>query len=397
MFKLTRKELIEIFVSEGISYSAGVPVVGTVGALTMRALRELVENTAEIRLPQRINEPSDEFLNQHPLALAGLYDREKLLRGRLLYVEQVSFVDRLVAGLDVQIDIEPQPGALKLQPFAHPDTERLRDKGLQRLREVGKYRRDTDTIRVSRIDLTESGARLTVQKAKYRDQVRSNLILDFLGDEKAQTIRQALLAESPGRLPQLDDPRLANTLGVTVLVFYRDDRGVLTPFLVPRTKHTAVMNRGLWSDSASGAAEWPIDEQSTPKTFQAYILDDLYQELKSEIGLNPDDLSLVLPLAICREVMRAGKPQMFFIGFTHLDRRTLLRRMESARSLAKRNPIEPEEIYSMPLARQPPKAISLPDLHKDRGEMGVDPQCLASLHYSLTFLEALGSRLPEIA
>ena len=396
MFKLTRREVAEIIASETVGMAAGLPFVGATATLTVRALRDLVENTAEISLPEAINGPSDEFLNQHSLPLQGLYYKEALLRGRLLYVEQANFIDRLVAGDTVRIDIDPQPGALALASFADPATEKLRDQGFHRLREVGKYRHDSDVIRVSTIALTPDGVRLSVQKARYSDQARSNLILDFAGQDGAPTLRQALLAESPGRLPRLDDRRLANSLGVTILVFYRDDLGVLTPFLVPRTRKTAVMNRGLWSDSASGAAEWPRDEISTPRTFEAYVMDDLYNELKAEIGLDRADLTKILPLAIGREIMRAGKPQMFFIGFTPLDRRTLLARMEAARALAKRNPIEPEEVYRMPQFRKPPRPGDPADLHQDRGEMKVDPQCLASLHYSLTFLQKLGPKVAAL-
>ena len=395
MFRLNRKEIAEILASEVAGWTAaGMIGAGTVASLSLRYLRELVENSAEVRFPQPVNAPSDEFLNQYPAALAPLYDRERLVRGRLLYVEQANFIDRLVTEGKVEIHIDTLPGVLTLAPFADPATEGLREAGFARLREVGKYRHDSDVIRVSQIEPTPDGARLVMQKARYSDQARSNLILDFAGDGRARTLRMALHAETPGLLPALDDRRLANTLGVTVLVFYRDETGILTPFLVPRTRKTAVMNRGLWSDSASGAAEWPRDELATPRTFEAYVMDDLYKELKDEIGLDRADLSLVLPLAIGREIMRAGKPQMFFIGFTPLNRKALIQRMQAARELARRNPIEPEEIYRMPLLRRPPRLGDTSDLYRDQGEMGVDPQCLASLHYALTFLQKLG---PQIA
>lgn len=395
VFKLpSRKEWVEIAASEAIGFgTSGSPLVGTAAAITVRTLRELLENSAEFYWPQPINGPSDPFLNQHPSALAGLYDRERLLRGRLLYVEQVCFIDQLVETGQVQIDIEPRPGVLKLEPFADPRVEQLRDLGFSRLREVGKYWHDSATIRVSQISKTDQGVRLAVQRASYKDQARSNLILDFRGDGEGPTLRQALLAETPGLLPQLDDRRLANSLGVTILVFYRDDQGRLVPFLVPRTRGTAVMNRGMWSDSASGAAEWPHDEINTQPTFEAYVLDDLFTELKDEIGLERADVPVVLPMAIGREIMRAGKPQIFFIGFTPLSRADLLTRMEAARALARKNPIEPEEVYRMPLARKPPDPGDPRHLHKVYEDMLVDPQCAASLYYALTFLQRLGRHI----
>lgn len=398
MFKLTSREIAEIFASElaGMAMT-GAPLIGTAAAFTTRALMDLVENTAELRFPQQVDEASDEFLNQHPLPLQALYHNERLLRGRLLYVEQANFIDLLVGSGEVQIEIANAPGVFALAPFDDPGTERLRDAGFSRLREVGKYRHDSDVVRVSQIVATDRGARLVVQKARFSDQARSNLILDFNDSNRAPSLRAALLRESPGLLPRLDDRRLANSLGVTILVFYRDDSGALVPFLVPRTKKTAVLNRGLWSDSASGAAEWPRDEQSTPKTFEGYILDDLYKELEDEIGLQRGDISTVLPLAIGREIMRAGKPQIFFIGFTPLRRPDLLRRMNAARLLARKNPIEPPEVHRMPTFRKPPRPGDPSQLHNDYEVKLLDPQCAASLYYSLTFLQKLGPRLGNLA
>ncbi|HPE26766.1 MAG: hypothetical protein KDD81_10105 [Rhodobacteraceae bacterium] len=395
MFRLTKQDVAEIFASELAGWAVAKPGAGTVAALTLRAIRHLLENTGEYRAPEGVGAPSDEFLNQHPLPLQALYDREKLLRGRLLYVELASFIDLLVDTGAVQIDIAPQPGTFSLAPFSDPATEALRVQGFNRLVEVRKYRHDSDVIRVPRVEKTPTGARLTVQKARYSDQAKSNLILDFVGRGDAPTLRAALGAENPGRLPALDDPRLVNSLGVTILVFYRDENGALTPFLVPRTRKTAVLNRGLWSDSASGAAEWPTDPERTPGTFEAYILDDLHQELKSEIGLEVDDLTAILPLAIGREIMRAGKPQMFFIGFTGLRRGELLERMEKARQANLKNPIEPEEIFRMPLLRKAPRGADPRQIHTDYESMLVDPQCAASLYYSMVFLERIGPRLGQ--
>ncbi|SDW79369.1 hypothetical protein [Roseicitreum antarcticum] len=388
-FHLSKRDAIKILFSETVGWKLGMPLVGLAVSQAVTALDHLLNNTAELRLADAAGQSSDEFLNQHPLPLQALYDREKLLRGRLLYVEMANFIDLIVRTGRVHIDIAPRPEGFRLAPFADPGTEALRNQGFERLREVGKYRHNSNVIRLERVDVQPGGARLHIQRATYHDQASSNLILDFVGNGRAPTLREALRRESPGRLPDLDDRRLANSLGVTVLVFYRDARDNWTPFLVPRTRATAVLNRGLWSDSASGAAQWPKDAETAPKTFDAYILDDLHQEMESEIGLFPEDLTALLPLAIGREIMRAGKPQMFFIGFTQLSRPQLLKRMETARKKNLRNPIEPEEIYRMPLLRRAPTPDDPSQIHAVYEDAVVDPQCAASLYYALSFLNRL--------
>lgn len=392
VFRLSKKAAAEILVSEAVGVAIGLPLAGTAASLTFQTLDRLLSNTAEFRAPDAPGLGADEFLNQFPLALQGLYDREPLLRSRLLYVEEVNFVDRLVETGRVDIEITPDHRRFALTPFADPGTEALRDQGFERLLEVQKYTHDSQIIRTHRIEATPQGARLHVQRATYKDQARSNLILDFTGDGRAPSLREALRRENPGFLPALTDRRLVNSLGVTCLVFYRDEDGSWTPFLVPRTAKTAVMNHRLWSDSASGAAEWPDHPEEVPETFEAYILDDLHRELKDEIGLDAADLIAILPLAIGRELIRAGKPQMFFVGFTALTRRELLAGMGAARAKARKNPIEPEEIYAMPLLRKPPKPGNVHRLPADYEGKGVDPQCAASLYYALTFLKALESR-----
>lgn len=388
-FSFSKKDAVEIFASEIVGQAVGLPGAGTATSFAVKTIANLLDNTAEIRLPDRAQSAPDDFLNQHPLSLQGLYDRESLLGGRLLYVEEACFIDQLIETQSVEIEILPDFSPFELTPMAEPETEALRQIGFERLREVGKYRHDSDVIRTNRIERTPNGARLHIQKANYSQQAKSNLILDFRPDTSALSLRQSLAKDTPGFLPALNDGRLVNSLGVNILVFYRNEEHIWTPFLVPRTRKVAVLNRGMWSDSASGAAEWPPNPDTTEATFREYILDDLHQEMESEIGLFPQDMITILPMAIGRELIRAGKPQVFFIGFTWLNRSELLEKMETARQKNLKNPIEPEEIFRMPVFRKPPNALLSDDISATYETRMVDPQCAASLFYAKQFLERM--------
>lgn len=379
------------FSEQIIDFASGVPIVGT-GVKTYRSSRNLL--SALRTFGSSPAEDNDEFLHQHPLTLARLYEREHRLAGNLPYVEITNFVDVVLAGRPVPIVLSPVPGQFRLEPFADPVIEDLREAGFERLKEVGRVRRNSDIIRVEDIAFDGTTATLQIKKARYLDQARSNLILDFKPIQGVPTIRHTLLQESPGHLPKLADKRLANTLGVTILVFYLDPDGRLSPFIIPRSRQTAVHNRGQWSDSASGAAEWPEHPDGLEVSFENYIMDDVYNELKLEIGLNKDDLSFVAPLAICRELARAGKPQVFFIGFTHLGRNQLLAKMGDAIRRAKKNDgLEPVEIDEIHRILQGPRIDDLKSAQEAMSKLKIDTQCAASLHYCLTFLAKYGAKL----
>lgn len=382
---------ISDFSEQIIDLAARVPIVGT-GVKIYRSSQNLL--SALRTFGSSPAEEDDEFLHQHPLTLSTLYEHELRLSDSLPYVEIANFIDAVVDERAVPIALSPVPGQFRLEPFADPVIEDLREAGFDRLREVGRVRRNSDIIRVEDIAFDGTTATLQIRKARYWDQARSNLILDFHPDPEVPTIRETLLKEVPGCLTPLSDRRLANTLGLTILVFYLDPMGRLSPFIIPRSRDTAIHNRGQWSDSASGAAEWPEHPDGLEVSFETYILDDVYNELKQEIGLEKDDLSLVAPLAICRELARAGKPQMFFIGFTHLNRNQLLAKMgEAIRRAKKSDGLEPVEIDEIHRILQGPRIDSLKSAQDAMRKLKIDTQCAASLHYCLTFLVKYGEKL----
>ena len=193
-------------------------------------------------------------------------------------------------------------------------------------------------------------------------------------------------ASGNGKLPALDDQRLANTIGLAALIFYKDN-GVLTPYLVPRTREVAVFNHGAWHCTASGAAEWPRFFEETEKDFDAFILDDMYNELKEEAGLLPADIDNLVPIALCRELVRAGKPQFFFIGFTNLDYRQLTERMHKARETVLPH-AEPTETYRQPLFRFPAAARTQQEVAAMYEDGGFTSEAAALLYLCLRFMEA---------
>ncbi|QHQ36685.1 hypothetical protein [Algicella marina] len=367
-------ELLGNVAKEKLSEKAGVH--GTGLDWFLKISEHLLYERGEVQLVLSGDKSKDRFLNQDPVSILSQYHAERPIHPGLPYVEVVDFVKPWLEKGSVSIKIEPKAEAFALERFASPNTRALQKEALQRMQEVKRMTRDSRTVRLSGWHGEPSNIVLQIQQAAYSQQVQSNLVLDYAGDGKlGASLRELLIDEFGGRLPGLDDRRLVNSLGVAILVFFWDTdakgHGHWAPFWVPRTRDTAVFNYAEWHCSASGAAEWPLPDDRTPETFEDYILDDLWNELEEEIGLYPEDFSErivgspLIPMALCREMIRGGKPQLFFAGFVNIGRQALVERMNDARlKLARKrkqmNTPEPIEVFPYPKFMTP-KVFGDPD------------------------------------
>jgi hypothetical protein len=157
---------------------------------------------------------------------------------------------------------------------------------------------------------------LWVQPCLYSDGVKSNYAMDGPGE-----LRPILAAQYGHRLPPLDDSRLANGVGVAVVVFDADGR----PYLPRRAPRQSVFPGG-YHCTASGEAQWA----EGPLTFDRLFTENICRELEEEVGLARADLDWIRPVAFCREFLRAGKPQFFFAARTTLDDREFRSRLRAA-------------------------------------------------------------------
>lgn len=221
--------------------------------------------------------------------------------------------------------------------------------------------------------------------------MQSNLILDYVfpstGSET--TLRQLLLGEYPNRLPPLNHPQMANTLGVATLVIYRNG-GIDVPHIVVRTQTVAVFNTGsAWHCTSSYAAKWEDSFLTSSGTFAEIIEPYLWVQLKQEVGLTQECVTELRPVALCRELIRGGKPQLFCIAKTTLSCDELesavteARRVEKEDSLKKQKEFRPE-VEKMPIFRVSPQNESLDSIEKKLTTHNVTPEAAALLWYWVT-------------
>lgn len=175
-----------------------------------------------------------------------------------------------------------------------------------------------------------------IQKARYSDQVQSNLMLHWPRDRENWEGEHALknpfpLSEfkSPSnqsdtaydnlykflspdqKLTALDNGFLANTLGISIILFYYKNN-IWLPLIRNRKKGNNAIFSGLHS-SCSFAAEW-VDNLSSQEQLNENLFSSQPRKyIKKELG-QQTQLTHLIPLAVCREYMRGGKPQLFSAG-----------------------------------------------------------------------------------
>ena len=64
--------------------------------------------------------------------------------------------------------------------------------------------------------------------------------------------------------------------------------------------------------------------------FDGLFTANICRELAEEVGLSRADLDWIRPVALCREFLRGGKPQLFFAAGTSLSERALRERRQAA-------------------------------------------------------------------
>lgn len=167
-----------------------------------------------------------------------------------------------------------------------------------------------------RIQGFEPNGEFKLEKARYFDQVATNLTLDWASSKlgRHQTIRTGIERPVAGKLPPLANSILANTVGTAVL-FY-DQK--LRPILRTRVATLAsIPKRGLHC-SVSGVLEAVNEYASNTRGGFEIFLPGTHLEIKNEMGLEPHEYEL-WPVAFSRELARGGKPQLFFAAIALVD------------------------------------------------------------------------------
>lgn len=253
----------------------------------------------------------------------------------ILYAEILALRTANLHGIALNA-VRTEDLVIAIEPSSYRVPEKLRRHGdavVQFLKDTGKINfneemRQWENNVSLRIDSIEPNGRIACRKARYFDQIATNLTMDWatgLLTDGWHTIRSGLERPENGRLRQLMDSTLANTLGVAVMFYERD----LSPILRVRSESLAsIQKRGLHC-TASGVHE--VEESQRPGLFDFSILrQGMLKEIKEEIGLDEHEYCL-FPVAFARELPRGGKPQLFFAAVSLVESERIRGAMASAK------------------------------------------------------------------
>ena len=327
----------------------------------------------------------DVFLLQDPRDAILQYGDVPHLSPSLPYVEILNWCNEIMEGKQPNIEVKLKPGRFELSGWVGGDGDAIRAAAFDAFRAAKPKTFDGPVVRVDGYRIAGPKLLITAQQATYFEQVRSHLVLDYqhrLPNGSVLSLRDLLRQEFGKTLPSLNDGRLANSLGVAALIFCRwgDD---FTPYLIARTRDVAVNDAGNeWHCTASGVAEL----REAMDGAQTFVEWSIRKELEEEVGLTREDLDTLAPVAFCRELMRAGKPQVFFLGITSLSASELKRKLKGARRRAKQVG-DIIENSAMPLLRKPTKLTLTEATALFHGKT-IAAEAAACLHY---FFKCVGA------
>lgn len=339
---------------------------------------------------------SDQYLNYDPSFLLRKYAGEKPISQGLTYAQLCEFSDLVPLDQpwdDTTVRIKVQKGDFH-RTLGTSQWQEVSAAAFTARKAAGRTRTNEPCIRVSKVKHSGGMLHITVQRAHYYDQAMTNLVLDFdrRNPSSYVSLRTQLDAKYDNHLPPLKDGRLANTLGIATLIFYWGQKGTWVPYIVRRVKKIGVFPGGLHC-TASGVAIWPDGKGES--TLQRYATEHMLAELDEEVGLKPDDISDLRPIAICREMARGGKPQIFYAGLTMLNRKELRERRIKANKIIKAT-TRMQELERDRWLRSADVVMTPSKLKLNSGRWGLTLEGAASLHYGVRYLESIGPYLKKL-
>ena len=180
-------------------------------------------------------------------------------------------------------------------------------------------------IKVGKID--KKNKQIEIGRTTYNSQVYTNLSMDI---PRTKTDIDTLRTETSagGCPPSLDDQketnRLANNLGIGVLV--------LTPdlFLVPLRSMDVAIFPEEWGSSCGFAGGWKSWMKGNSNLLSSTVNALLEEHLEWELKMDPGFIYELQPLALMREWLRGGKPELFMLATTKMTREQIIARLPEA-------------------------------------------------------------------
>lgn len=211
---------------------------------------------------------------------------------------------------------------------AHPEYRiptKIEGKAEDILAEIGHHFYDSTAIRLNGIRAGINSIALIVSKVSYWQYIATNYAMDALLTEKGWTRSLRDVVHPTNQLCKLEESLLANHIGIGTLIFTLDNYLVLS--IRPKDRI------GIWrqqiTPSISGATSYDDDMHYARSAPIAGWMREGREELGIENSDFAEDSSVFLGLT--RELLRGGKPEMFFATQLNLTKAKLEQKFKKAR------------------------------------------------------------------
>ncbi len=218
------------------------------------------------------------------------------------FKEEVNFILYPNAKIEVRREI--------LDYKMLPEIERLTDANFHKFMDEKPNTFDGENLRLASLQRTSVDTYLCcLERANYYSQIRTNLSPDFrMEDKEFPNLRVYDLGLDKTLCP-LDKSVMVNTIGTSAVVYYRKDRNAY--FLMMLRKQLGIFENMF--GTTSGEVENP-DRGMMLNNLTNFVRKEMEREFTVETGLNRSEIKFKMtPLALTRDLIRAGKPQYFFL------------------------------------------------------------------------------------
>lgn len=312
-----RNEAMNEVMNEGLSHITGLPI-GMVST-TYRLLK--------LFIPKWLY--PEFYVNWELKDWPQIYDKETkncvvvYRRGRKHIIPEVLLIDNT----EKQLPLERFEFELLPNNFTLSNQLRARTEGIFELyRWFFKIRRrryhNESLLRLGNIQTLAEKTSLQVQAVKYEDIIRTNLSLDAKDSRNSLSLREEL--QGNGYLEAIQESPFGNSLGINFLLFTADGK------LVMQLRSNKVIVRpGELASSSSG--DLAFTDIARPRVNFSDV--PKLRETFEEIGLDADDVKAetIVFLGLTRELIRGGKPELFFTAQTTLSEKDFYQRWGEAK------------------------------------------------------------------
>ena len=176
-------------------------------------------------------------------------------------------------------------------------------------------------LRLEGYDVGSHSIKFYCRPVSYENVCRTSFCLDARESKEASSLREQIHRD--GTVGTLDKSELANALGVNCILLTADNRLVM-----PMRSRRVVINPNLLSPSYSGDFDFTDVPSGGAELRQVHILREGFEELAIRPGeIEADHIQF---LGLARDLLRGGKPSLYFSAKTNLSAQQLLEKHKDA-------------------------------------------------------------------